>query len=107
MYPSGRGVENLTTVQNRLLIVPDVGTFLIMARKTPLRDHLDSTGQTAEAFAAAHGFSAWSVRHWARGDKHPQLDAQVKMGAAVGAALSPEVWLAFSLAGAIEQQEAA
>ena len=107
MYPAASSVENLRGVQNRLRIVPDVGTFRSMARKTPLRDHLDLTGQTAEAFATAHGFSAWSVRHWARGDKHPQLDAQVKMGMAVGAVLAPEALLAFSLSAPVEQKVAA
>jgi hypothetical protein len=65
---------------------------------TPLRQFLTSTGQEAEAFAEAHSLSPWSVRHWARGDKVPNLDSQVKLELATGGAVRPADWLAYGLA---------
>lgn len=64
-----------------------------MAQSTPLREYLERTSQTAEAFAAMHGFSPWSVRHWARGDKMPRLQAQMRLAEATGGEVSPEKWL--------------
>lgn len=65
--------------------------------KTPLRDHLETTGQSAEAFAAAHGLSPWNVRHWSRGDKEPSLSSQIELDAATGGAVTPQTWLAWRL----------
>ena len=65
--------------------------------KTPLRDHLELTGQTAEAFAAANGFSPWNVRHWSRGDKEPSLSAQLELETATGGVVTPQAWLAWRI----------
>lgn len=66
--------------------------------KTPLRDYLDETGQTAERFAADKGLSAWSVRHWARGDKTPSLESQQELERATESAVTPAMWLAWKIA---------
>jgi hypothetical protein len=65
--------------------------------KTPLRDYLIKSGKSAEAFAIEHGLSPWSVRHWARGDKHPGLKAQICIAKATADVVTPGDWLAFSL----------
>lgn len=64
-------------------------------RDTPLRDYLSRTDQTAEAFATHHGLSPWSVRHWARGDKVPNAEAQRKLAEASGGLVTPEMWTAW------------
>lgn len=74
------------------------GTFGAVMSKTPLRQYLDSIGQTAEAFATEHGLSAWSVRHWSRGDKHPSLQNQMELRDATAGMVTPESWLSYSLA---------
>jgi hypothetical protein len=66
--------------------------------KTPLRQYLDSIGKTAETFAAEHRLSPWSVRHWTRGNKIPALQAQIDLKEATGGLVTPESWLAWSLA---------
>ena len=68
-----------------------------MPSKTPLRAHLDATQQTAETFATAHDLSPWSVRHWARGDKCPELENQIKLGEATGGSAGPDAWLNWTL----------
>jgi hypothetical protein len=65
--------------------------------KSPLREYLESLGTTAEAWATDNGFSAWSVRHWSRGDKLPELDNQVALSEATDGKVSPEAWLAWSI----------
>jgi hypothetical protein len=99
-------LQNLRRVQSSLRTVPDLGTLSGMT-KTPLRDYLDGVGQTAEAFAAAHNLSAWSVRHWARGDKEPSLGAQIDMEKATGGKITPADWLTWSIARRETQSEAA
>ena len=67
--------------------------------KTPLHDFLTFEAQiTAAAFAAQHGLSAWSVRHWVRGDKTPSPEMQDKLAAATGGKVSPVDWAAFGQA---------
>lgn len=64
---------------------------------SPLRSFLDDAKSTAEAFAASKGLSAWSVRHWARGDKLPTLDNQREIERATDGAVTPAMWLEWSL----------
>lgn len=75
--------------------------------ETPLRAYLRSKGLTAEAFASGHGLSAWSVRHWARGDKTPALEAQRAIAVATDNEVTPEAWLAYTLARPADQRSAA
>ncbi|GFE73475.1 hypothetical protein NTCA1_11240 [Novosphingobium sp. TCA1] len=65
---------------------------------TPLRKFLSDRSMTAEGFAADKGFSAWSVRHWARGNKMPSLSSQIEIETATDGAVAPTDWLAWSLA---------
>lgn len=73
-----------------------MGTFYGMS-KSPLREYLDSTQTSAETFAAAQGLSPWNVRHWARGDKLPVLGSQLEIERATGGAVTPAMWLEWSL----------
>lgn len=66
--------------------------------KSPLRDYLAASEKSAEAFAAETGLSPWNVRHWARGDKVPELASQIKLETATGGAVTPAMWLEWSLA---------
>lgn len=66
--------------------------------KSPLREYLDEVATKAEAFATAKGLSAWSVRHWARGDKLPSRASQLDLEKATDGAVTPEKWLAWDLA---------
>lgn len=88
--------KNRGRVQNFLAIVPYVGTFRAML-KSPLREYLDQADTTAEAFAAAKGMSAWSVRHWARGDKLPNRGSQLDIERATDGKVSPADWLSWDL----------
>lgn len=97
MYPVRDAVQNRCRVQYRLRLVPNLGTLPFMHSDTPIRSYLKRVGMTAEDFAAKHAFSPWSVRHWARGDKHPNQDAQVRMGEVTKGEAGPEAWLAYSL----------
>jgi len=65
--------------------------------ETPLRRFLSDRSLTAEEFAAKHGLSAWSVRHWARGDKEPTLHSQIDIERATGGTVSPQDWLNWKL----------
>jgi DNA-binding transcriptional regulator YdaS (Cro superfamily) len=65
---------------------------------TPLRQHLQTIGMTAEEFAANHSLSPWNVRHWSRGDKEPSLSSQLEIEAATGGAVRPSDWLEWRLA---------
>jgi hypothetical protein len=78
-----------------------------METKTPLRDFLARRGINAEAFASDHQLSPWSVRHWARGDKMPQLEAQRRLEAATDGEVTPADWLAYSLARPSTEERAA
>lgn len=89
--------KNLRRVQNILAIVPNSGTFGDML-KSPLRDYLDTAKLSAETFAAEKGLSAWSVRHWARGDKLPELASQINIERATDGQVTPAMWLDWSLA---------
>lgn len=88
--------KNRHRVQNLLAIVPSVGTYRRMS-KTPLREFLDTAQSSAETFAAEKGLSAWSVRHWARGDKLPALNSQLDIEKATDGAVTPAMWLEWSL----------
>lgn len=78
-----------------------------MDSETPIRSYLKRVGMTAEDFATKHDFSPWSVRHWARGDKHPNRDAQIKMGEVTKGDAGPEAWLAYSLSRTEQRSHAA
>lgn len=65
---------------------------------TPLRRFLSDQSLTAEDFASAKGMSAWSVRHWARGDKVPSLQSQIDIEQATAGAVTPALWLEWKLA---------
>lgn len=65
--------------------------------KSPLREYLDETGATAEAFAASNRLSAWSVRHWARGNKLPNRSSQIDIEKATHGKITPAMWLAWDL----------
>ncbi|WP_159975830.1 MULTISPECIES: helix-turn-helix transcriptional regulator [unclassified Novosphingobium] len=65
---------------------------------TPLRKFLSERQLTAEDFASDKGMSAWSVRHWARGDKVPSLQSQIDIEQATGGAVKPADWLGWTLA---------
>lgn len=97
MYPAGLHVENLQRVQNRLRIVPSVGTSGDMT-ETPLRRHLAEIGTSAEDFAVAHDLSPWSVRHWARGDKMPLLGNQLELERATAGKVTPAMWTEWEIA---------
>ena len=75
--------------------------------ETPLRTFLVESGKTAEQFAAEHGFSPWSVRHWARGDKEPSLHSQVEIERATAGVVAPASWLAWKLSKASSTSEPA
>lgn len=64
---------------------------------SPLRDFLDNAQLSAETFAVDKGLSAWSVRHWARGDKLPSLSSQLEIEKATGGIVTPSMWLEWSL----------
>ncbi len=96
MFRSPVRGKNLRRVQNRLRVVPKMGTFSGML-KSPLRDYLDTTGLSAETFAVEKGLSAWSVRHWARGDKLPELASQINIERATDGQVTPAMWLDWSL----------
>lgn len=68
-----------------------------MAADTPLRAFLTDRSMTAEDFASQHGLSAWSVRHWARGDKEPSLNSQIDLERATGGIVTPQSWLNWKL----------
>jgi hypothetical protein len=74
--------------------------------KTPLRSYLDETGQSAEVFASEKGLSPWSVRHWSRGDKLPELAKQIRLEEATDGAVTPGDWLAWDLARRPAQEAA-
>lgn len=95
--------KNLQWVQNRLRVVPNMGTVRQMS-KSPLREFLDAAESSAETFAVDKGLSPWSVRHWARGNKVPSLSSQMEIERATGGKVTPAMWLEWSLA---RQQEAA
>ncbi len=75
--------------------------------ETPLRLFLATAEQSAEDFAAAHGFSAWSVRHWARGNKHPSLEAQQQLESATAGRITPADWLEFRIARSADRERSA
>ena len=64
--------------------------------KTPLRRYLEDSDQSAEAFAARHHFSPWTIRHYARGDKMPSFKAQSAISAATDGAVTPNDWMEWS-----------
>lgn len=67
--------------------------------KTPLHDFLSKDAKiSASAFAGAHGFSEWSVRHWVRGNKIPSPDMQDRLSDATGGKVTPAAWAAFGQA---------
>jgi len=74
--------------------------------ETPLRKYLAESKLTAEHFAAEHGMSPWSVRHWSRGDKTPSLDAQRDLETATDGAVTPAAWLEWSLSRPTGQEAA-
>lgn len=74
---------------------------------TPLRKFLSDRSMTAEDFASDKGMSAWSVRHWARGDKVPSLQSQIDIEQATGGAVKPSDWLGWTLAVAATRQGSA
>lgn len=65
--------------------------------KSPLREYLDTAQLSAETFAVDKGLSAWSVRHWARGDKVPALASQLDIEKATDGSVTPSMWLAWSI----------
>lgn len=89
-------IKNRQRVQKLLRIVPNVGTFCVMS-KSPLREYLDAEQSSAERFAADKGLSPWSVRHWARGDKLPELASQIALEKATDGKVTPAQWLEWSL----------
>lgn len=96
MFLTGIESKNLARVQKVLAIVPSVGTFRGMS-KSPLREYLDAAEISAETFAADTGLSAWSVRHWARGDKLPALPSQLDIEKATKGKVTPAMWLEWNL----------
>jgi len=74
---------------------------------TPLRRFLSDQSLTAEDFASAKGMSAWSVRHWARGDKVPSLQSQIDIEQATAGAVKPADWLGWTLSVAAARQTGA
>lgn len=75
--------------------------------KTPLRRFLEESEQSAEAFAASHHFSPWTIRHYARGDKMPSFRAQRALNDATGGAVTPNDWLEWSSQQTAKQADAA
>jgi hypothetical protein len=75
--------------------------------KSPLRDYLDRAETSAETFAVEKGLSAWSVRHWARGDKLPALPSQIEIERATDGEVTPAMWLQWNLARPSKQDAAA
>jgi len=51
--------------------------------------------------------SAWSVRHWARGDKTPLLDNQLELERVTDGAVSPAMWSEWEVAKRRSAQVAA
>lgn len=92
-------LKNLVRVQFCLRPVPGLGTFVPMS-ETPLRRYLSDVGKTAEEFAADHELSAWSVRHWSRGDKIPIIETQRRLEQLTGGVVTPAAWLEWSLSRA-------
>lgn len=93
MYRVQERVENLHRVHFRLPSVPGQGTVHPVMAETPLRKYLSDSKTAAEEFASTHGFSPWSVRHWARGNKLPSLDSQLELEKATDGKVSPADWL--------------
>lgn len=73
-----------------------MGTLRPM-NKTPLKSFLEKAKVSAASFSREHGFSAWSVRHWTRGDKLPALRLQTKLEIATQGAVRPADWLEWKL----------
>jgi len=75
--------------------------------ETPLRRYLDEVRKSAEVFAAEKDLSPWSVRHWTRGNKLPELKSQIKLQEATGGIVTPADWLAWDIGRQVEQSEKA
>lgn len=97
---------NCYLARKGLDIVPCQGTLWGMA-DTPLKIYLAAMGKSAEEFASDNGLSAWSVRHWVRGDKEPSLKSQVDLDRATSGKVTPAKWLSWRLAKASPSNAAA